>query len=70
MPTNILVILSEQQRFDTIGALGNPAIRTPNRDRLAAGGMRFEHAYADCPDCTPSRAGYFLRISAGNTGFP
>ena len=70
MPTNLLVILTDQQRFDTIGALGNPAIRTPNMDRLAAGGMRFERAYANCPVCTPSRAGYFLRISAANIGSP
>ena len=70
MPTNLLVILTDQQRFDTIGALGNPAIRTPNMDRLAAGGMRFERAYAHCPVCNPSRAGYFLRISAGNIGSP
>ena len=38
---NILWICTDQQRFDTIHSLGNPHIRTPNLDRLAAGvGLR------------------------------
>ena len=53
---NILWYCTDQQRFDTIGALGNPHIRTPRLDRLCASGVAFERAYAQSPICTPSRA--------------
>ena len=55
---NILWYCSDQQRFDTIGALGNPHVHTPNMDRLAARGVAFEHAYCQAPICTPSRASF------------
>src|SRR5690349_2180713 len=42
---NILLILADDQRWDTIGALGNPQIRTPNLDRLVARGFHFTNAY-------------------------
>ncbi len=53
---NILWICTDQQRFDTIGALGNPHVRTPNLDRLVAQGTAFTHAFSQSPVCTPSRA--------------
>ena len=53
---NILWICTDQQRFDTIASLGNPHIRTPHLDRLAAEGAAFTHAFAQNPVCTPSRA--------------
>ena len=55
---NILWICTDQQRYDTIGALNNPHIRTPNIDRLVAEGVAFTHAYCQSPICTPSRAGF------------
>ncbi|HET6428481.1 MAG TPA: sulfatase-like hydrolase/transferase, partial [Phycisphaerae bacterium] len=55
---NILWICSDQQRFDTLGCYGNPFVRTPNVDRLAAEGVLFEHCYSQSPICTPSRAGF------------
>ncbi len=55
---NILWICTDQQRFDTIAALGNPHIRTPNIDRLARDGVAFTHAYCQSPICTPSRASF------------
>ena len=42
---NILFLLADDQRADTVGALGNPHIRTPNLDRLAHSGLAFSHAY-------------------------
>jgi arylsulfatase A-like enzyme len=42
---NILLILADDQRFDTIGALGNSEIRTPNLDRLVERGFHFTNAY-------------------------
>jgi len=53
---NILWICTDQQRYDTIHALGNPHIRTPNLDRLAGEGVAFTRAYTQNPICTPSRA--------------
>lgn len=55
---NILWICTDSQRADTIGALGNPHIRTPNLDRLSAEGVAFTRAYAQCPICTPSRSSF------------
>jgi arylsulfatase A-like enzyme len=54
-PPNILLITSDQQRWNTIGAL-NPEIRTPHLDRLAQEGTLFTHAYCPNPTCTPTRA--------------
>lgn len=53
-PLNVLLITSDQQRWDTLGRL-NPAIRTPNLDRLAERGILFERGYTVNPVCTPSR---------------
>ncbi|TMR24911.1 DUF4976 domain-containing protein [Nonomuraea turkmeniaca] len=55
---NILWLCADQQRFDTVGCYGNPFVETPNLDRLAAGGVMFDHAYAQSPVCTPSRASF------------
>ncbi|MBN2450751.1 MAG: sulfatase-like hydrolase/transferase [Lentisphaeria bacterium] len=55
---NVLWICTDQQRFDTLGCYGNPRVHTPNLDRLAAGGVRFEQAYCQNPVCTPSRASF------------
>lgn len=55
---NILWICTDQQRYDTIGALGNPYVSTPNIDSLVAEGVTFTHAYCQSPICTPSRASF------------
>ncbi|MBC7235930.1 MAG: sulfatase-like hydrolase/transferase [Chloroflexi bacterium] len=55
---NILWICTDQQRYDTIHALGNAHIRTPNLDRLVAEGVAFTQAYCQSPICTPSRASF------------
>lgn len=52
---NILLILTDQQRFDTIAAAGNPHIKTPNLDRLTREGTRFSSAYTPSPVCVPAR---------------
>ncbi|MFM7343072.1 MAG: sulfatase [Betaproteobacteria bacterium] len=53
---NILWYCADQQRWDTISALGNPHIRTRALDALVAGGVAFERAYTQSPICTPARA--------------
>ncbi|MHC4562269.1 MAG: sulfatase family protein [Planctomycetota bacterium] len=55
---NILWICSDQQRFDTLGCTGNPFVRTPHLDGLAAEGVLFEHTFCQNPVCTPSRASF------------
>jgi arylsulfatase A-like enzyme len=53
---NILILMTDQQRFDTLGCYGARAIETPNLDGLAARGVLFERCYVNNPVCTPSRA--------------
>ncbi|MFM9081123.1 MAG: sulfatase-like hydrolase/transferase [Opitutaceae bacterium] len=57
---DVVFIFADDQRADTIRALGNPHIRTPNLDRLAARGVAFDRAYMQGglqgATCVPSRA--------------
>ena len=53
---NILLITTDQQRFDTIHAAGNHHIFTPHLNWLCDTGIRFSRAYSDCPVCMPARA--------------
>jgi arylsulfatase A-like enzyme len=52
---NVLLITSDQQHFSALGSV-NPRIQTPNLDRLAAEGVRFDRAYTCNPVCSPTRA--------------
>jgi arylsulfatase len=52
---DILFIMTDQQRFDTIAATGNSHIYTPNLDRLVRRGITFSNAYATCPVCVAAR---------------
>ncbi len=53
---NILVFFTDQQRHDTIAALGNRTLRTPNLDRLVREGLAFTSAFTPAPVCVPARA--------------
>jgi len=55
-PPNVLFILTDQQRFDTLSCNGNPIVHTPNLDKLAAGGVNFTQGTCLSPLCGPSRA--------------
>jgi choline-sulfatase len=55
-PTNVLFILSDQHSRRVTGCYGNPVVRTPNLDALAAQGTRFGSAYCQTPICVPARA--------------
>ena len=59
MPESILFIMTDQQRFDCLGANGNPLIRTPNLDALALQSANMQAAFAQAPVCVPSRASFF-----------
>ena len=56
---NFLCIVTDQQRADHLGCAGNPVLRTPNIDRIAALGVRFRRAYVNNPLCMPARATLF-----------
>jgi len=53
---NILFLLSDDHSYPYLSCYGNPDVRTPNLDRLAAEGMRFDRMFVSCPQCVPSRA--------------
>lgn len=59
---NVLVFIADQHNARLLGAAGDLAARTPHLDRLAGGGVLFDHAYAVSPICSPSR----ISISTGN----
>ena len=53
---NILLIMSDQQRWDSLGCTGADWVSTPHLDRLAAQGSLFANCYSNNPICTPARA--------------
>ena len=56
---NILFIMADQLRWDYLSCYGHPWLKTPNIDRLAQRGVRFDRAYVQSPVCGPSRASYY-----------
>ena len=55
---NVLLLIGDDHAAYALGAYGNQVVRTPNLDRLAAQGMRFDRAYCTSPLCTPSRQSF------------
>ena len=56
MANNIIFYFTDQQRWDTRGCYGQPLDITPNLDKLAAEGVKFENAFSPQPVCGPCRA--------------
>ena len=52
---NVLVILTDQQSNNMLSCVGNEYLKTPNIDKLAAKGIRFDKTYSVCPVCAPTR---------------
>jgi arylsulfatase A-like enzyme len=55
-PPNVLFVFADQWRAQATGYAGNPTVQTPHLDRLAGESVRFTHAVAGCPVCSPYRA--------------
>lgn len=65
---NLIFIITDQQRFDTIGALGSPHVDTPALDRLVEEGVSFTNCHVTAPSCAPSRASLFTGLYPHSTG--
>ena len=65
---NVLLIVTDNQSPDLLGAYGNPDILTPNIDRLADEGLKFEQAYATSGVCSPTRATLLTGLLPSQTG--
>jgi arylsulfatase A-like enzyme len=65
---NILLLFTDQQRFDTIAALGNELIRTPALDRLVREGTAFTRAYTPSPVCVSARCSLVTGLAPHVTG--
>jgi len=52
---NILYIMTDQQHWNMMCCMGNPHLKTPNMDSIAAAGVRFDLVYASNPVCMPAR---------------
>lgn len=65
---NIVLLLADDQRFDTLGCTGNPIIQTPNIDRLAKDGVVFNRSYVVSSACAPNRAAILSGMYGRSTG--
>ena len=65
---NILLIVTDQYRYDCLSALQHPVVETPNLDRLAAEGTLFNRAYCATMACGPARASLFTGYYADTHG--
>jgi arylsulfatase A-like enzyme len=65
---DVILVLTDQQRADAFGAAGAEDLRTPVMDRLASEGVRFTHAFAATPQCSPSRAALLTSLYPHRTG--
>jgi N-sulfoglucosamine sulfohydrolase len=65
---NFVFLISDDQSYSGAGCNGNPAVHTPNIDRLAREGLRFERAFAPSPSCSPSRSAILTGQSPHETG--
>ncbi len=65
---NILFLFTDQQTYRALSCAGNPHLSTPAMDRLAAEGVRFEHAYCTSPVCGPARGSLITGRMPHETG--
>ena len=66
---NVLFIMTDQQRFDTIHALGGGVASTPHLDSLVTSGVAFRRAYSPCPVCVPARYTIMTGCDTPTTGW-
>lgn len=64
----VILIMTDTQRQDMLGCYGNPVLKTPHLDRLAAQGVRFSKAYTCQPVCGPARSAIFTGVFPHSNG--
>lgn len=64
---NFVFLISDDHSWSDLGCYGNAAVRTPNLDRMAAEGMRFNHCYVASPQCSPNRSAIFTGCAPHTT---
>lgn len=67
-PRNVIWLTTDHMRYDCIGAHGNPALHTPNLDRLVNEGISFARCYGNNPVCMPSRCSFMTGCYPQQTG--
>lgn len=65
---NIVLVMTDQQRYDTIAALGFPYVETPHLDRLVHEGVAFTNNFVTAASCAPARASLFTGYYPHTTG--
>lgn len=70
MTPNIVLLLSDNQRLDTLGVLGKTPCQTPSWDRIAREGVLFENLRTTSPICSPARASIFTGLYPHQAGMP
>ena len=65
---NFVIFVADDMAWEDCGAYGHPSIRTPNMDRLAKEGLRFDRAYLTCSSCSPSRCSIMTGRYPHSTG--
>ena len=68
-PTNLILFQSDNHNRDLLGCYGHPLVKTPNLDRIASNGVRFDNAYCTSSLCCPSRASLATGLYPHQTGF-
>lgn len=65
---NVIMILIDDLRWDELGCMGHPYVKTPGVDRIAAEGALFENAFTVAPLCSPSRASFLTALHTHRHG--
>ncbi len=65
---NVILMIADDMAREDCGAYGHPAVRTPNIDKLAREGMRFDRAFVTASSCSPSRSSLITGRYPHNTG--
>ncbi len=65
---NVVLIITDQLRWDALGYMGNSVVKTPNIDKLAEQGIVFENTYCTSPLSSPSRVGLFSGLYPHTSG--
>ncbi|MBT3200412.1 MAG: sulfatase-like hydrolase/transferase [Phycisphaerales bacterium] len=67
---NVVLIMTDDQGWGQTGYYNHPALKTPNIDKMAANGLRFDRFYAGAPVCSPTRASVLTGRANDRTGVP